>query len=143
MASRTARLIQRHEGLRLKPYKDTVGKLTIGYGRNLEDRGISQLEAEQLFKHDLAEHKRELLERWPWVSSLGPVREAVFVDMAFNLGIGGLAKFRRFIAAAERRDFRAAASEMMDSRWATQVKGRARRLARMMRSGQWPPELRT
>lgn len=43
--SRLHDMLIRHEGLRLKPYHDTVRKLTIGIGRNLDDVGITHEEA--------------------------------------------------------------------------------------------------
>ena len=140
---RTKQMIKRHEGLRLKPYRDTVGKLTIGYGRNLEDVGISLEEAELMLEHDLDRAIQAAREVIPGFDELDEVRQAVLVDMAFNLGRAGLAGFRRFRAALALGDFERAASEMLDSLWARQVGRRAEELAEMMRSGQWPSWLST
>ena len=124
-----------HEGLRLKPYKDTVGKLTIGVGRNLDDKGISKDEALFLLANDI-EAVINQLERYEWYISTDPIRRKVLIDMAVNLGVGGLLKFRKMIAALERGDYEGAADQMLDSRWAEQVGYRAVRLAEMMRSGE-------
>jgi len=140
---RTKLLVKRHEGLRLKPYKDTVGKLTIGYGRNLEDVGITLEEAELMLEHDLDRALKDAREVIAGFDELDEVRQAVLVDMAFNLGRAGLAGFRNMRAALALGDFERAASEMLDSLWARQVGRRAQELADMMRSGQWPSWLST
>lgn len=124
-----------HEGLRLKPYRDTVGKLTIGVGRNLDDVGITRAEALLLLANDI-EAVTGQLEKYGWYKLLDPVRQKVIVDMAFNLGLAGLLKFQKMIAAIGCMDYEGAAEEMLDSRWARQVGRRAQRLAEMMRTGE-------
>ena len=124
-----------HEGLRLKPYRCTAGKLTIGVGRNLDDKGITYDEAMFLLRNDIAEVTAQL-ERFDWFRALGPVRRKVLVDMAFNLGMAGLLGFQKMIAALARGDYKAAADEMVDSAWYHQVGTRARRLVEMMRTGE-------
>jgi lysozyme len=130
-------LVKRHEGLRLKPYTDTEGHLTIGYGRALNIVGISGEEAEAMLRHDVADVLAKL-SRFEWFKSLDEVRAAALADMAFNLGWLKLLGFTHFLDAVQRRDFKAAAKEMLDSRWAGQVGVRAIELARMMREGAWP-----
>lgn len=123
-------------GPELFPYHDTVGKLTIGYGRNLTDRGISREEAELMFSNDLAEAIADA-ESLPYYTRLDPVRKLVVCDMVFNLG---LTKFRNFVklnAALGRGDYVRAAHEMYDSKWYRQVERRARVLVRAMSSGVW------
>lgn len=124
-----------HEGLRLKPYRCTAGKLTIGVGRNLETRGITYHEAMMLLRNDIEEITGQL-EHFAWYQSLGPVRRKVLVDMCFNLGVGGLMGFQKMIEALKRADYETAADEMTDSRWYKQVGERGRRLERMMRTGE-------
>lgn len=138
---RVADLLRLHEGLRLKPYLDTVGKLTIGHGRNLTDRGITEDEAALLLANDLAEAWQGLVARASWVRDLDPVRQAVLIDMAVNLGLDGLLKFRRTLASVQSGRYVDAARQMLESQWAGQVGSRATRLAQMMRFGQWPPEV--
>lgn len=124
------------EGLRLFPYLDTVGKLTIGYGRNLTDNGITQPEAEAMLEHDalLAEHWCRA--SFPWFDGLNEARQIVLVSMMFNLGRAKLLAFTEMIAALKVGNYQAAALAMLDSRWAQQVKDRAVRLAQMMQEGE-------
>lgn len=127
----------RDEGRRLYPYRDAVGKLTIGVGRNLDDVGISTAEADVLLDSDIARATADVLGRVPWAARLDEVRRAALVNMAFNLGIGGLLKFKVALAAMERGAWAEAAVAMLDSRWAIQVGERARRLADQIVSGEW------
>lgn len=127
----------RDEGLRLKPYKDSVGKLTIGVGRNLTDRGISRKEAMYLLENDIRDHAMELVVKLPWVASLDDARQAVLINMSFNLGVPQLLEFKVTLAAVQVRNFESAARHMLNSRWAKQVGSRALRLAEQMRTGVW------
>lgn len=126
-----------HEGFELMPYTDTVGKITIGVGRNLTDRGISEDEAIYLLKNDISLHKEELERTFPIVQSLDSVRYYVLLDMAFNMGIPRLQKFRRMWTYIQTSDYDKAAIEMLDSRWATQVGRRAKNLSIQMRTGRY------
>ena len=128
-------LLIKHEGLRLKPYRDTVGKLTIGVGRNLDDMGITRGEALYLLGNDINRVRLELIKIVGWFLTLGTVRQTVLIDMVFNLGITRFKRFKKLIRAIEARDWEKAATEMLDSRWARQVGRRATELARMMRDG--------
>ena len=130
-------LIQRHEGLRLKPYKCTAGKVTIGFGRNLEDVGITAEEATRMLHHDIAECIKQL-ETIDGFSMLDEVRRAVLIDMTYNLGFAGILAFKNMWRAVENRDYDKAAVEMLDSKWARQVGQRALRLSTMMQTGEWP-----
>jgi lysozyme len=120
---------------RFFPYQDTVGKTTIGWGRNLTDVGISRGEAIQLLDNDLTQAVTALTAAHPIVATLSPVRQIVLGNMAFNVGVPGLGKFAKMWAAIHSGDFTAAATEMLDSTWATQVGARATRLASEMASG--------
>jgi lysozyme len=128
--------LERDEGVRLKPYRDTVGKLTIGVGRNLDDVGISRDEARSLLDNDVSRTMAELDSHLPWWSSLDAVRQRVMVNMAFNMGIEGLLTFKNTLAAVKAGDYSAAAEKMLLSKWALQVGARARRLADMMSEGE-------
>ena len=127
--------LQKHEGLRLKPYKCSAGKLTIGYGRNLEDRGIDKAEACMLLANDIHQCINQVQDRIPCFPKLNDVRQNVLINMAFNLGIAGLLKFRKFLSALERKDFEDASVEMLDSRWSRQVGIRATELSEQIRTG--------
>ena len=126
--------VMQAEGLRLTPYTDTAGVLTIGYGRNLE-RGISKIEAEVLLDHDLAQAEQDCRKAFDWFADLSERRQAVIVEMVFNLGLPRFRGFGQTIAAIKAKDYDLAARCMLSSRWAEQVKGRATRLAEAMRRG--------
>lgn len=124
-----------HEGLRLKPYRCSAGKLTIGVGRNLEDVGISREEAMRLLDNDIGRCRGELADSVPAYLRLDETRKNVLIDMCFNLGIAGLLEFENMLAAVEAGDYDKAADEMLNSKWAGQVGKRADTLAEMMRRG--------
>jgi lysozyme len=124
-----------HEGVRLKPYRCTAGKLTIGVGRNLDDKGITPEEAVTLLENDVLAVTAALKAELPWFDQLDPIRKRVLIDMGFNLGVDGLLQFRKTLAAFQAGAWNRAADEMLNSRWAVQVGERARRLARMTRTG--------
>src|SRR5690348_2186006 len=121
LLNRTAK----HEGLRLKVYTDPVAILTIGYGRNLEGKGISQQEAQLLLQHDLADAERECREMFTWFDDLSAPRQTVLIEMCFNLGAAKLRGFGRTLKAIKEGRYADAASQMLQSKWAAQVKGRA------------------
>lgn len=126
----------RHEGLRLKPYRCTAGKLTIGVGRNLDDCGITKPEALMLLDNDILRCEAELLEHFPAVySGLNDTRKSVLVNMCFNLGISGLLGFKNTLAFISAGDFERAANGMLASKWAKQVGLRAIELSDLMRKG--------
>lgn len=133
------RMLIRHEGLRLKPYKDSVGKLTIGVGRNLDDVGISEAEAMFLLDHDIDAARAEA-QKFVWFSKLDNVRQDVIVSMVFNLGMTRLLGFKNTLKAVEAGNWEAAAKGMLDSKWAKQVGKRADELAQMMVTGSYRKE---
>ena len=147
-----------HEGLRLQVYKDTLGIDTIGIGRNLQDRGISKEELDELdipsidhvyeygiteadamflAQNDVQIVEEELLRAHPCVEKLDAVRQLILIDMAFNLGVPRLCKFKKMWAAIHENKFDIAAKEMLDSRWASQVKSRSTKLAHAMHHGEF------
>lgn len=125
----------RDEGVRLTPYRDTAGKLTIGVGRNLDDVGITDDEAMFLLEHDIDAAVVDCVRAFPWFTTLDRVRQGVIVQMRFNLGLGRLLGFQKMLAAIAKGTYRTAAVEMLESRWAVQVGDRAQRLAKAMRTG--------
>lgn len=129
--------LKRHEGKRLKPYHCTAGKLTIGYGRNLDDVGISDSEASFMLRNDISKAYVDLIQNHPWVDTLDIARREVFVNMVFNMGIGRFNKFIKTLAAVRAGDYEEAAEEMLSSRWADQVGDRAHELARQMVTGEY------
>lgn len=134
----TLKLIERHEGYRQFPYKCTEGYLTIGIGFNLDSVGLSREESLMILEKRVEKLRGQLTRKFPDFRDLSAVRKAVLVDMAYNIGIDGLAKFRKMWSAIARHDYTDARREMLDSRWANQVGARALRLAKMMETSQWP-----
>ena len=147
-----------HEGLRLQVYKDTLGIDTIGIGRNLEDRGITKKEldwmdipsmdavyeygiteadAMYLAQNDVQIVEEELVRAHPCVEELDSVRQLVLMYMAFNMGVPRLRKFKKMWNAVHEKKFDIAAKEMLDSRWAVQVKSRSTKLAHAMHHGEF------
>ncbi len=129
--------LRRHEGERLKVYRDPVGYLSVGVGRNLDRKGIRSDESALMLSNDIDEAIRGIASELSWFPALDPVRQAVLVNMAFNLGIGGLLDFHKMLAAVEHGQYGQASDEMMDSAWAIQVGARASELAAQMRTGAW------
>lgn len=123
----------RDEGLRLKPYKDTVGETTIGVGRNLDDVGITEYEARYLLENDIGVAMSELDREISWWRGLEEPAQRALVNMCFNLGWPRLSRFRGMLGALEAHDYPNAAEEALDSRWAAQVGDRAHRIADLYR----------
>lgn len=128
-----------HEGLRLKPYKDTVGKITIGVGRNLTDKGITNDEALYMLGNDIrsAIGEAEAQAWWAKVKDSDP-RARALIELIFNLGLGGLKNFTHALAAIDSGNYALAADEFLNSKWARQVGQRAVTLTRMIRTGSDP-----
>lgn len=131
-------MLIRHESMRLRPYLDTKGKITIGVGRNLEDVGISSDEALYMLDKDIL-RARAASATFAWYQRLDPTRKDVIISMVFNMGLDRFTGFKRMLAAMERSDFESAANEMLASEWSAQVKSRATELAQMMRTGEYLP----
>jgi lysozyme len=121
-------LLMRHEGLKLKPYRCTAGKLTIGVGRNLEDVGISEDEALYLLVNDTQRVTSELQDRIPFWNNLSLNKQVVIASMAFQLGVSGLMAFKKMLAAAEDGDDEEVVNQMRDSVWYSQTPKRVEEL---------------
>jgi len=134
---RTKALLRLHEGVRPMPYTDTVGKLTIGVGRNLTDRGLLPSEIEFLLDNDMHLVTMQCM-TFPWFEALDEVRQAVILDMAFNMGMTVLRTFTNTLNLIAAGDYHGAAGNMLKSKWATQVGPRATQLSNMMATGAWP-----
>jgi lysozyme len=132
--------LRQHEDERLFPYIDTKGKVTIGVGHNLTDRGIPKTISEALFVLDVTEAVTTLGLRYPWTYTLSDVRQRVLAEMLYNMGLPTFSQFRRMLRAAQDGDVDTAAAEMLDSQWAKDVGARATRLATMYQTGKDPGE---
>jgi len=127
-------LLKLHEGYRQYPYKDSLGITTIGYGRNLESRGLSEPEAAYLLECDIQEAEGYLHNEYDYYYQLSGERKAVLLDMMVNMGPTRLRGFKRMHKALADRLYELAALEMLDSKWALQVGGRAITLSKIMKT---------
>ncbi len=125
------------EGRRDRVYTDSVGKLTVGVGRNISDREFSQDEIDLMLSNDIALVEADLDRTMPWWRTMTEARQGVLANMAFNLGISRLAGFKNTLAYMQAGRYDAAAAGMLDSLWAKQVGARADRLAKIMRTGEY------
>ena len=123
------------EGNKAHPYRDTVGKLTIGVGRNLDDVGLRPDEIALMLRNDIAVAEISAKSLVPSFDGLTDARKAVLVNMAFSMGKSRLAGFVKFLDAVSVGNWANASAEMLQSQWSNQVGGRAIRLATMMREG--------
>jgi lysozyme len=128
-------LIKQHEGYRQFRYLCTAGRNTIGYGRNLDDKGVSMPEAEELLKNDIDYYCAKLAQTVSSFNQLSDARQAVLIDIAFNCGLSGLMKFRKMLSAINNLDYALAAAEIIDSEIA---ENRKKQIAAMMETGEWP-----
>lgn len=125
------------EGRKARIYVDTVGKITGGVGRNLTDRDFSADEIDLMLNNDIALVERQLDKALPWWRSMTDARQDAVANMAFNMGIAGLLKFKNTLTFMQAGKYEAAAQGMLASLWARQVGRRAARLAEMMRTGEY------
>ena len=124
--------LKRDEGVELRPYKCSAGFLTLGVGRNIEERGITMDESDYLLANDITICEEEATRVFKWYDTLSDVRQRVILNMIFNLGLTKLLNFKKFLAAMEAEDWEEAGKQMLDSRWAKQVGNRADRLEQMI-----------
>lgn len=134
---RMADLLELHEGRRRWAYRDSEGYLTIGIGFNLDSEGLYDVEMDFILRNRIKLASIEIESAFPQFARLNATRQIVLVDMTYNMGLTKLLGFERMFIALDAQDYEEAAVEMLDSLWADQVKGRAVRLANMMRTGRW------
>jgi lysozyme len=130
----------REEGSESCAYQDTLGFWTIGVGRLIDSRkgdGLSQDEIEYLLDNDIKKITDKVHKFLPWVSKLNEPRQAVLLQMTFQMGLRGVLDFKRTLGSIEDGQFAEAAAEMLESKWAKQTPARAQRLAKQMETGEW------
>ena len=133
-------MLKRHEGTETHAYECSEGKITVGVGRNLSNQGgmgLSDDEIDYLLQNDIERVIKELATEYEWFNSLDDVRKDAIVDISFNLGQTRLRLFKRALAAMEAGNYKEAATEFLDSKWAKQVGGRALELTDMISSGEY------
>ena len=133
--------LRRDEGVRYTPYNDTLGIKTVGVGHNLVAKPLGLIypltdtEVDSILASDLVDVFEGLDKHLPWWRDLSQARQRVLANMAFNMGVQGLLKFKNTLDAVQKAHYELAAANMLTSKWATQVGARAKRLARMMLEG--------
>ena len=140
LIAKATQQIKRHEGFVSNAYKDSLGYLTIGYGRLIDKSkggGISETEAEYLLANDVNGVYEALNRAIPSFKQLNDARQGVLLNMAFQMGTHGLMQFKSTLNLIELGDYNAAADNMLKSLWANQTPNRAKEMATQMRTGQW------
>ena len=133
-------MLKRHEGVESHAYECSEGKITVGVGRNIDSDGgigLSDEEIDFLLQNDIERCIVELSSEYDWFTDLDDTRKDAMVDIAFNLGITRLRLFKRALAAMAEGNYKKAATEFLDSKWAKQVGGRALELTDMISSGEY------
>lgn len=133
-------MLKRHEGVKSYAYKCSQNKITVGVGRNIDQEGgigLSDDEIDYLLQNDIERVIKELASEYPWFNSLDEVRKDAMIDISFNLGQTRLRLFKRALAEMESGDYKKAAAEFLDSKWATQTGKRASELADMISAGDY------
>lgn len=151
MAEMITRL-KMHEGCSLKPYKCPAGKLTIGIGRNVEDNpltaeelrvvgdwkhGITREAAHYLCRNDIERCIADLKKNLKWFDGLDKERKYALIDLCFNMGIRTLLTFKKTLASIAGGNYRTAAEQLLQSKYASQVGKRAKRIAKLIETGRW------
>ena len=124
--------LEKEEGYRQFPYKDSLGILTIGIGRNLESNGISEAEAKYLLANDIHIAMAALNYAYPNFRKWPENVQIVLIDMTFNMGISKVKEFHHMMNYIESGDYKTASEEMLNSKWAHQVGERAINLSKLM-----------
>lgn len=122
------------EGLKLKPYQCTANKLTIGVGRNIEDRGISNETAMQMLDEDIDIMVNELRQNLSWFDKQNDAIQGVLIDLCFNMGISRLLMFVQTLKLIEQGQYAMAADELLDSKYAAMLPARSKRNAEILRA---------
>lgn len=127
--------LKKHEGYRKFPYKCTAGKITIGIGRNLDDVGISEAEAEILLSSDICKATLNISKIFLGFDGFSVNRQIALIDMMFNLGKSKFLGFKKMIMAIKNNDWEEAASQAMYSKWHSQVGNRAIEIESLLKNG--------
>jgi lysozyme len=128
--------IKRDEGYRASAYRDTVGRLTIGYGFLIEaPGGLLPGEGDYMLANRLSPVVTQLPEQFSWFANMSDARKRALANMAYQMGISGLLEFKDMLHAFANGNYNEAADHALDSLWAKQTPARAQRIAAMIRQG--------
>lgn len=141
MSSIIIEMLRQHEGVRTHAYRCTENKTTIGVGRNIDANGglgLSSDEINYLLASDVKRVNAELVGAFGWYKTLGTPRKDAMMDMCFNMGLPRLMLFKKALAAMAKGDYKTAAEEFLDSKWAKRDVGqRAITITDIIRSGEY------
>ena len=126
--------IKKHEGFVEHVYDDSLGIPTIGYGFAIKDLILDEDIAEEILVRKVQHLGRRVMNKFPFYGSLPQEAKGVLVEMCYQLGVYGVSKFKKALAAMQRGDWEVAADEMLDSKWAKQTPNRAKDLSNIIRS---------
>lgn len=136
MNAKLYRSLVLHEDKRNYPYVDSVGKITIGIGYNLSDRGLPDSWINSQYIEDVDYFYKQFNETFSWYKDLNEDRQIALIDMAF-MGWKKFLEFHHLIDALSKHDYVRAHDEMLNSKWAEEVKGRAITLANVILTGSY------
>jgi len=131
-------MLRRHEGYKDRVYNDSLGFLTVGYGHHLYPGSrINKLIADELLKIDIADAVNDFMKLdLIRIQKLNVARRRVIINMIFNIGFQKVLQFKKMWKYIECEDYELASREMLNSKWAKQVKTRAIELAEIMKKGE-------
>ena len=122
-----------NEGFRSSVYQCSLGFDTIGYGFAIKDLELTEKEAEHLLENRVSQKHFHLLDNLDWYSDMPPEVQGVILEMVYQLGFSGFKKFKKAISNMKDKNWKGAATEMLDSRWAKQTPNRSNSLADIVR----------
>lgn len=149
MLEKLTEQLKESEGFKSKPYRDTKGILTVGYGYNLQSnilklskaeistinkKGVTKEQASSYLSRCIELSNKDVNKNFPAIMTAPEKVQLVIYDMGFNLGWSKLSKFVKLLAAVKAKDYKTAAKEMKDSNWYTEVGDRSERLVKLMLS---------
>jgi len=126
--------IKHHEGFRSRVYKCTQGYDTIGYGFAIKDLEMDEDIAEEILIRKVEKLIKRVRAKFSWLDSVPPAVQGVLVNMSYQMGLSNVCKFKKALHAMQMLQWKIAADEMLDSRWAKQTPNRAKELSDIIRS---------
>ena len=126
--------IKHHEGYRKSVYQCTEGYDTIGYGFAIKDLELDEDVAEEILIRKVEKLIKRVRKRFDWLDSVPHAVQGVLVEMSYQMGLSGVCKFKKALHAMQMLQWKLAADELLDSRWAKQTPNRAKELSDIIRS---------
>ena len=126
--------IKKHEGFRNRVYKCTQGYDTIGYGFAIKDLEMDEDIAEEILIRKVEKLIKRVRSKFDWLDSVPPAVQGVLVNMSYQMGLSGVCRFKKALHAMQMFQWKLAATELLDSRWAKQTPNRAKELSNIIRS---------